>query len=64
MIIAFICILIALGAAAGLGYQVGFRRGVILGVARAEEDLVVTAITRSIRDGSRASLEIPRRYTK
>ncbi len=50
MIIAFIFILIALGAAAGLGFQVGFRRGIVLGVERAEEDMIVTTITRIVED--------------
>ncbi len=50
MIIAFIFILIALGAAAGLGFQVGFRRGIVLGVERAEEDMIVTTITRIAED--------------
>jgi len=50
MIMAFIFILIALGAAAGLGFQVGFRRGIVLGVERAEEDMIVTTITRIAED--------------
>jgi hypothetical protein len=43
MIIAFV---IALTAAAGLGFQFGFRRGVLFAAQRAEEDAIVTAITR------------------
>jgi hypothetical protein len=49
MIIAFV---ITLAAAAGLGIQIGFRRGVRVAAQRAEEDAIVTAIIRIATDKS------------
>ncbi len=49
MIIAFV---IALAAAAGLGVQIGFRRGVRFAAQRAEADAIVTAIIRIAADKS------------
>ena len=46
VIIMIIAFMIALAAAAGLGFQYGFRRGVRFAAQRAQEDAIVTAITR------------------
>jgi hypothetical protein len=52
MIIMIIAFAIALTAAAGLGVQIGFRRGVRFAAQRAEEDGIVTAIIRIATDKS------------
>lgn len=52
MISMIIVVVIALAAATGLGYQIGFRRGVRCAAQRAEENVIVTAIIRSATDKS------------
>jgi hypothetical protein len=47
-----IVFVIALAAAVGLGYQIGFRRGVRCAGQRAEEDAIVTALIRIVTDKS------------
>jgi hypothetical protein len=49
MIIVF---MIALAAAAGLGYQIGVRRGAYYAAQQAEEDAIVTALIRIATDKS------------
>ena len=52
MISMIIVFMIALAAAAGLGYQIGFRRGVRCAAQHAEEDAIVTALIRIATDKS------------
>jgi hypothetical protein len=52
VVIMIVTFVIALTAAAGLGVQIGFRRGVRFAVQRAEADAIVTAIIRMATDKS------------
>ena len=60
MILAFV---IALAATAGLGYQIGFQRGMRCAAQRAEEEAIVTTITRIMRN-TPERCESPQRGTR
>jgi hypothetical protein len=47
-----VVVIIALVAAASLGYQIGFRRGMGHAVRCAEDQAIVTAITRIVTNKS------------